>query len=350
MNKTRLFPAVALLGAIGIALTQLSAQAQQANWSVAEQSTYDSACGEPENQECYSQPNTSLNAPGGRYGLVIYCSNVLALNGARGGDGDLQFTSVSLAVDGQPQGQFQIGGGFDADYLNPEAGPGLIAALRTGTTLTMVFDGVTVSNLNLLGAGPALDGLDRACAAPAKTAEPTDVAEGPVEISQREYFADYMATCRTDGGCDGATFTETPTSDGQTFWASLTLNRAGFPGTAWMLSFSGAFEGPVPGTPIEVVIGRETWALTAGDGYGDIMGHNIFYWPVNEQILDAMRAGVAMDITQTISNGSRQTVRYSLRGLTATMAWIDQKQGRTGEPMMIGTPGSLEEIIPGYQP
>lgn len=167
---------------------------------------------------------------------------------------------------------------------------------------------------------------------------------------ERVYRGDYMVTCRTDGACDAITFTDTPTATGGNFVSSLTFKRAGGPGTAWILTFSGAFEGPVSGTPIEVRIGQESWFLAYDQGYSDrigsLVGHNFFLYPINEQIVTAMRGGNAMDVEQTIEGGSKQTVRYSLRGLTASMGWIDQRQGRTGTPLIIGVPMTLEEAIP----
>jgi hypothetical protein len=167
---------------------------------------------------------------------------------------------------------------------------------------------------------------------------------------ERVYRGDYMVTCRTDGSCDAITFTDTPTATGGNFSSSLTFKRAASPGTAWILTFSGAFEGPVSGTPIEVRIGRQSWFLAYNQGYSDrigtLVGHNYFLYPVNEQIVSAMLAGNMMDIQQTIKGGGKQTVRYSLRGLSASMRWVDQRQNRVGQPMLVGVPMSLEEAIP----
>lgn len=345
MHDVSVISAALLTGVIAAAATPAAAQPSTARWWTPQPALYDPVCGEPESGECYAQPATGILSQDGRFGISLFCGATLGVEGARGPGGDLQFTSVAFAVDGAPMGQFQIGGGLDTDYLDPQASPALIAALRGGSALTAVFNGGTAAAFSLTGSSAAITALERICNGEA--AEPPQQAQA---TRQRQYFDDYMATCRPDGGCDAATFSETPTSDGNVFHSSLTLNRAGFPGTAWIMTFAGAFEGPVPGTPIQVRIGQQNWTLAAGQGYSELMGHNFFNWPVNEQILAAMRGGNAMEITQTIQNGASQTVRYSLRGLNGAMAWIDQLQGRSGEPAMIGVPMSLDEIVPGYEP
>jgi hypothetical protein len=102
----------------------------------------------------------------------------------------------------------------------------------------------------------------------------------------------------------------------------------------------------VKGTPINVSIDGQRWFLLAEQGYSDIGGHNFFISPVNQQIIGPMRRGRSMAITQTISNGSRQTVTYSLKGIVAAMKWIDRKQGRGVRTLMMGTPFSIEEAVP----
>ncbi|MEZ5670725.1 MAG: hypothetical protein R3F55_25465 [Alphaproteobacteria bacterium] len=342
MTRTTTLAATALLA---LAATAGAAQAQAGRWSTPQPPIYDPVCGEPENGECYLLPSTGNRSADGRFAIALHCQSTLSVDGATGQNG-AQYGTVALAVDGQPLGQFRIVGGLDADYLNPQPTPALIAALRHGGTLTMVFDGVTATTVSLAGSSAAIAALDVVCAGDGGQS----TAVQPPATRQRQYFADYMATCRPDGGCDATTFSDTPTSDGNSFSSTLVMNRLGFPGTAWILSFAGAFEGPVPGTPIQVTVGQQSWTLAAGEGYGDIMGHNYFAWPANEQILAAMRTAAFLDVTQTVANGSRQTVRYSLRGLNDAMAWIDQVQGRSGEPALIGVPMALDEIVPGYQP
>lgn len=219
------------------------------------------------------------------------------------------------------------------------------AAVVTGLGFSFVlFNGAMTSGVVAQAAGPM---------APIPViSQPAALSVTPIRTFKRErvYHGDYMVTCRTDGACDAIAFTDTPTATGGNFSSSMTFKRAAGPGTAWMLTFSGAFEGPVQGTPIEIRIGQQSWFLAYDNGYSDrigtLVGHNYFLYPVNEQIISAMIEGNAMDVEQTIKGGGRQTVRYSLRGLTASMRWIDQRQGRVGEPLLIGVPTSLEDAIP----
>jgi hypothetical protein len=232
------------------------------------------------------------------------------------------------------------------------------AALRltsVATGMAMIGGLVAVSfALALAMASSAL----AASSLPATASILVDTNQHPVEhvapaqafTRERVYRGDFMVTCRTDGACDAITFTDTPTATGGSFSSSLTFKRAAGPGTAWIMTFSGAFEGPVPGTPIEVKIGQQSWFLAYDRGYsdtiGNLKGHNYFLSPVNDQIVPAMVSGSAMDIVQTVRGGGQQTVRYSLRGLTAAMRWIDRKQNRIGEPILVGVPFTLEEAIP----
>ena len=339
MEKTVI--AAALLGAFASS----PVLAQSSAWSTPQPPVYDSLCGEPENGECYQMPTTQAISNDGQFLVGLHCGNFMSLIDATG-QSDALYTDVVLSVDGQPLGQFEIVGGLDTDYLNPAPTDAAIDALRRGNTLTMVLNQVTTSTVSLAGSSAAIAALQSLC--------DTDQSDGGGDqgatTGQREYFADYLATCRPDGGCDASTFSDTPTSDGNTFVSALTFNRAGGPGTAWIVSFAGAYEGPVAGTPIQVTIGQQTWTLKAGEGYGNIMSHNFFHWPANEEILAAMRTGSAMAISQTIQNGTTQTVTYSLRGLNDAIAWIDGNQGRTGEPALVGVPSGLEEIVPDYEP
>lgn len=333
--------AAALFGAIASS----PALAQSGAWSTPQPPIYDSLCGEPDNGECYLMPTTEAVSTDGQFLVGLHCGNFMSLIDATG-QSDALYTDVVLSVDGQPLGQFQIVGGLDTDYLNPAPSVAAIEALRHGSTLTMVLNQVTTSTVSLAGSSAAISTLQQLC----NTDQSDSGGNQGSTTRQREYFADYMATCRPDGGCDAVTFSETPTTDGNTFTSPLTFNRAGGPGTAWIVSFAGAFEGPVAGTPIQVTIGQQSWTLKAGEGYGNIMSHNFFNWPANEEILAAMRTGSTMAITQTIQNGTSQVVTYSLRGLNDAIAWIDGIQGRTGEPALIGVPFGLEEIVPGYEP
>lgn len=339
MDRTILMAALA--AALAAAAPALALA--QTRWSTPQPETYDALCGEPENSECYLRPMTGNAATDGRTSIALHCGSLLSVDGVRGGDGLPLYASVAFAIDGRRQGTYQVGGGLDHDYLSPEATPTLIEALKAGSSLTMTFDGSTVATVPLAGSRDAITALRQLCG--------EETAPGQAAATrQREYFGDYVATCRPDGGCDASTFSDTPTADGRTFSSSLVLNRLGGPGTAWILSFAGAFEGPVAGTPIQVAVGAETWTLNAGEGYGQIMDHTFFTRPANEQIFAAMRSGSSLDITQTVADGSQQAVRYSLRGLNEAMLWMDALQGRRGEPAIVGVPFGLDEIVPGYEP
>ena len=97
---------------------------------------------------------------------------------------------------------------------------------------------------------------------------------------------------------------------------------------------------------MDVKIGSQSWTLQAGSGYGQFMAFNYFAPPLNATIVGEMVAGSSIEITQTTKEGTRQTVSYSLRGLTAAMKWIDAKQGRTDTTQAIGVPTTLEDAVP----
>ena len=154
----------------------------------------------------------------------------------------------------------------------------------------------------------------------------------------RQYFGDFMATCATDGVCEAVTFSNTQTDGGGTFVSPLDVSRGPSPSAGWEITLAGPFEPPAPGASAIVEIDGETWRLEDGIGYERVGNNTIFLPPVDEELMAAMRAGIAMTGTYQVSSGRQKSVTYSLRGLVASMNFFADEQQRNPQDLTLRVP------------
>jgi hypothetical protein len=120
--------------------------------------------------------------------------------------------------------------------------------------------------------------------------------------------------------------------------SNLAFTRAPGRDAGWEITYAGPFEQPAAGSMAIAEIDGERWRLAPGRDYARVGNSSVFLPPSDAELMRAMRAGLTLRITHTVSSGARKTVDYSLRGLTAAMTWIAQRQQRSPGDLSLREP------------
>ena len=165
----------------------------------------------------------------------------------------------------------------------------------------------------------------------------------------REYFKDWLAACRTETGyCSTVTYVNPNPGNGSVadYWL-----RVGRPKGAnhWEVSVTTIKEQPTLTSYFYFEVGEESYGFTRGVSavaYGAV---NDFFLVGDEAngLLTQMLAGSTAVLDFEHGKQPRERVNFSLSGLTAAMLWIDDQQGRVGDPRTVGyAPLNLEIAEP----
>lgn len=155
----------------------------------------------------------------------------------------------------------------------------------------------------------------------------------------RKFFGDWMADCRDDGYCSATAYQNTNPGGGAVADHILRVGRHAQE-IYWEVSF----------TPVALEIDGWQDLLVTVDGEAEVFsGRSEFggYGAVNDffllgdkaqSVLDRMVGGTRLEVMFTDMAGSTGTATFSLRGLSAALLWIDERQRRVGSERVASTP------------
>jgi len=154
----------------------------------------------------------------------------------------------------------------------------------------------------------------------------------------RAYFKDWLAACRPNTNyCSAISYINPNPGNGAVADHWLRIGRHQ-DGAAWEISITPIISMPSNTTTFYFWIGEDSFWFTKGDtalAYGAI--NDVFLTGANAtQMLTSMLAGSAMEASFEDETNQTLNIKFSLSGLTAAMLWIDDQQGRVGDPRIAG--------------
>ena len=162
---------------------------------------------------------------------------------------------------------------------------------------------------------------------PTETLDAFDVSERR-DGEQRIYFRDWLAACRPEGDCAAAAYVFA--EPGSNAAAAILRVYRDTPDDAWSLVFAGLANAPDPNNPLSLRIGdTDPITLEPRSGFRPVGAANVLRLVDPAQtraVLDAMKAGLEVRVRFSDPNGDSREERFSLRGLTAALEWIDDTQ------------------------
>ncbi len=162
---------------------------------------------------------------------------------------------------------------------------------------------------------------------PDERLESFDVADRD-DGERRIYFRDWLAACRPDGGCAAATYVfATPGSNQAAYLLRLFRDA---PDDAWSVVFAGLAVEPDPNADLQIwVDDAAPTTLAPRNGHRPAGAANVLRIvdPTEARsLIDAMTAGLEARVRFADANGDLHEERFSLRGLSAALDWVDTTQ------------------------
>jgi hypothetical protein len=164
-------------------------------------------------------------------------------------------------------------------------------------------------------------------------------AQGQEHGETRRYFKDWLAACRADGYCSATAYVNPGPGNGTVADYILRVGRHA-EDTYWEISFTTVAAMADPTVSFSVGVDG-AWQDFEGSAevaaYGSI---NDFFLlgPKAQTVMDWLAPGSEMTIEFNDTDGARQQAVFSLAGLTASLIWIDEKQGRLGSERVAEAP------------
>lgn len=163
------------------------------------------------------------------------------------------------------------------------------------------------------------------------------LAQGEGEI--RRYFKDWLGACRADGYCSATAYQNPSPGNGTVADYILRVGRHA-EGTYWEVSLSTVATMGNENRPFEVAVDGEAETFEGPQqvaAYGSI---NDFFLlgPKAQAVMNRLAPGSEMTVAFEDTDGNRQQAVFSLSGLTASLIWIDEQQGRLGAERVAEAP------------
>lgn len=160
---------------------------------------------------------------------------------------------------------------------------------------------------------------------------------GAAEI--RRYFGDWLATCRDDGYCSAIAYDNLNPGDGRVADNWFRIGRHAEK-IWWELSFTSIAQMAVPDVPFAVSVDGTTEHFAGPSEIAAFGSVNDFFLlgPKAQSVMDRLMPGTALEVGFTAETGDPAQARFSLRGLTAALIWIDETQGRLGSERVAEAP------------
>lgn len=167
------------------------------------------------------------------------------------------------------------------------------------------------------------------------------------EAGVRRYFDDWLAACRSDGYCSAIGYVNPNPGDGRVadYWFRIGRHAEE---SYWELSF----------TPIKVMADpAQPFTITVDDAAETFLGIDEIapYGAINDffllgkkaqAVMDRMMPGTALSVSFTDETGAPEDASFSLKGLTAALIWIDERQKRLGSERVAELPP--QGLAPAY--
>lgn len=156
---------------------------------------------------------------------------------------------------------------------------------------------------------------------------------------------DWEALCDDGGDCSAETYVD-PETDGHIARYVLRVARKAGKDAAWMISVSTLATLADRDRPIEIrVDGNAPLTLRPESGYAPFGAINDFYLTdpaLLATVFKQMQAGAQFRFTFLDLTAAPFDADFSLAGLTAALAWIDETQGRADGSRLAAGPSDLE--------
>lgn len=165
----------------------------------------------------------------------------------------------------------------------------------------------------------------------------TNLASAQPFGEKRVYFKDWLAACRpTTGYCSATTYINPNPPSGAVADYILRVGREKS-ADSWEISLSTVVTMPTDTSFIVIEDEPNTLYFNRPNSFAAFGAINDFYFLGNEarRLLEKMLANNELTLTYDAVSG-RETLNFSLRGLTASMFWIDEQQEKVGEPRDAG--------------
>lgn len=158
-------------------------------------------------------------------------------------------------------------------------------------------------------------------------------------------FKDWRAACRPDGYCAAATYVNPGADDANADYI-LRIGRQPGADRLWQIGFTTLAATADRDRPMNArVDGNPAITLRPVGGFEPLGAVNDFFVTepaLGDRILAAMAAGSRIRFEFLDVTGAPHDADFSLSGLSATLLWIDERQGRLKSPRRTERPDDIE--------
>jgi hypothetical protein len=162
----------------------------------------------------------------------------------------------------------------------------------------------------------------------------------PVAAAEsRRYFGDWLAACRDDGYCSAIAYDNLNPGDGRVSDNWFRIGRHAEE-IWWELSFTPIAQLASPDQAFSISVDGASERFSGAAEIAAFGSVNDFFLlgPKAQAVMDRLMPGSALEVEFTTETGDPAKARFSLRGLTAALIWIDETQARLGSERVAEAP------------
>ena len=167
----------------------------------------------------------------------------------------------------------------------------------------------------------------------------------------RRYFGDWLAVCYPDGYCSATAYDNPNPPNGTVADYVLRVGRQPR-GTYWEISLTTIAAMPEQYSDMVLKVDRaEEEHYSQNFDYGAYSSINDFYFvgSMAQDLLDRLVAGSHLRASFSDDKGNEHSANFSLKGLAASLLWIDEQQKRVGsERIAYAAPIGLTPVSPQF--
>ena len=158
-------------------------------------------------------------------------------------------------------------------------------------------------------------------------------------MEERRYFHDWLADCRTDGYCSATAYVNPSPGNGTVADYVLRIGRHAEQ-TYWEISLSTVASMADAASPFVVNVDGAAETFSGPDEVAAFGALNDFFLLGRkaQAVMDRLAPGRTISFAFVDQEGTPQQAGFSLAGLTASLIWIDEKQGRLGSERVAEAP------------
>jgi hypothetical protein len=165
----------------------------------------------------------------------------------------------------------------------------------------------------------------------------------------RQYFGNWLATCRTDGYCSATAQVTPPAGNAAVADFALRVGRHAQQ-TYWEIAFTATAAEIAPTSSVDVVVDGKAERFAQPGTVGAFGSRKDFYFLGKgaQNVMDRLAHGSALGVSFTDRKGESQHANFALSGIAQALLWIDTQQHRIGSERVAETPPyGLEPIVEG---